>query len=225
MGIHTAVGRSRHIGGTIATTVALCLVFVGLVVGMFVYSVTRTPVLSPEELAKRGVVLLPKPRDLAPFTLDRADGQPFSNADLKGQWSFLFFGFTNCPDICPVTLSEMAQAQRALVQAEPELATQFRGVMVSVDPERDTPETLKNYVNAFAADFIGVRGEREALAAFATDVNVAFAKMPADDGGYQMDHTGNIVIINPMGHYHGFIKLPHEADIITQAFIALASSF
>lgn len=211
--------------GSVATTVALCLVFITIVVGMFVHSVTRTPVLSTEELAKRGVVLLPKPRDLVPFELTEAGGATFSNADLQGHWSFLFFGFTNCPDICPVTLSEMAQAQRALQDAEPELAERFRGVMVSVDPERDTPEVLANYVNAFGTGFKGVRGSREALAGFATDVNVAFAKMPGEDGGYQMDHTGNIVLINPRGHYHGFIKLPHEADIIAQTFIALASDF
>ncbi|MFK7915328.1 MAG: SCO family protein [Pseudomonadales bacterium] len=203
----------------------MCLVFIAIVLGMFFYSVTRTPVLSMEELAKRNVVVLPKPRELVPFALTQATGEPFTNADLEGHWSFVFFGFTNCPDICPVTLSEMAQALRAIQAAEPELAEQFRGVMVSVDPERDTAEVLATYVNAFAGDFKGVRGSREALAVFATDVNVAFAKMPADDGGYQMDHTGNIVVINPRGHYHGFIKLPHEADTIAQAFIALASSF
>lgn len=203
----------------------MCLVFVTCVVGMFVYSVTRTPVLSPEELAQQGVVLWPKPRELRPFALSTASGEVFDAQDLEGRWSFLFFGFTNCPDICPVTLSEMGQAERALIAEQPELAAQFQGVLVTVDPERDTAEALGNYVQAFSDNFVGVRGEHRALAEFAKDVNAAFAKLPAADQPYQIDHTGTIVIINPMGHYHGFIKHPHKADIIQQTFTSLALSF
>ncbi|MGI9323996.1 MAG: SCO family protein [Pseudomonadales bacterium] len=211
--------------GSIATTVLMCLVFVTCVVGMFVYSVSRTPVLSPEELAQRGVVLWPKPRELRPFALTTANGEVFDGEDLEGRWSFMFFGFTNCPDICPVTLSEMGQAERALIAEQPELAAQFQGVLITVDPQRDTAEALRNYVQAFSKSFVGVRGEHRALAEFAKDVNAAFARMPSEEGPYQIDHTGTLVIINPMGHYHGFIKLPHKADIIQQTFTSLALSF
>ena len=119
----------------------------------------------------------------------------------------------------------MAQAQRALVAADAQLAQQFQGVMVTVDPERDTASTLAQYVAAFSDSFVGVHGEHAGLAEFAKDVNVAFAKLPSETGPYQIDHTGNIVIINPRGHYHGFIKLPHKADIISRAFTSLALSF
>lgn len=202
-------------------TVGLCLVFVAVVVGMFVYSVTRAPVLTDEQLRERGVFILPTPREIAPFELTRQDGEPFTLADLTGPWSFLFFGFTNCPDICPTSMSVLAQAERRLREQDPAAAADFQGVLVSVDPERDDVQTLASYVGAFSADFLGARGERAATAALATNLNVAFAQVPANGGGYQVDHTANIVIVNPRGHYHGFIKMPHQADTIVATFETL----
>ena len=89
----------------------------------------------------------------------------------------------------------------------------------------DTAEVLGPYATAFAATFIGVTGDRETTALFAQQVNAAFAKVPSNDGGYTMDHTGNLVIINPMGHYHGFIKLPHKAETIRLTYQSLAARF
>lgn len=212
--------------GSIGTTVGLCLVFVSIVLVAFVYSMLRTPLLSTEQLAERGVVLWPTPRDLNPFVLEATGGNAFTNADLEGVWSYLFFGFTNCPDVCPTSLAVLAQVKKRLTAEYPEVAEQFRGVLVSVDPDRDTLVNLSAYVGAFDAGFVGARGTREAVAGLATDVNVAFAKMPSSsDAPYEIDHTANIVIINPKGHYHGFIKLPHEAGIIAETAVTLASSF
>lgn len=208
-------------------TVALCLAFVAVVVGLFVHSVMRTPVLSEEQLREQGVFILPRPREITAIELTAHTGAPFTLADLTGHWTFAFFGFTNCPDICPTTMSVMGQARRTLGDGDA-----FQGVLVSVDPERDDAETLAAYATAFAPDFIGVRGSREAVAAFSEQVNVAFAKVPMlDENGepdpntYQVDHSANIVIINPRGHYHGFIKYPQQADTIVAAFRALAANF
>jgi len=208
-------------------TVALCLGFVAVVVGLFVYSVTRTPVLSAEQLREQGVFILPRPREIAAIELGTHAGEPFTLEDLQGHWTFAFFGFTNCPDVCPTTMAVLGQARRMLGEDEA-----FQGVLVTVDPERDDAETLAAYVTAFSPDFIGVRGSREAIAGFAEQVNVAFAKVPVlDENGepradaYQVDHSANIVIINPRGHYHGFIKYPQQADTIVAAFRSLAADF
>ena len=213
-------------------TIGLCLGFIALVVGLFVYSVTRTPLLSEEELRSQGVLLLPVPRELPEFVLETADGEVFDNASLQGAWSFIFFGFTNCPDICPTTMSVMGQARTLLGERDPAAAEAFRGILVTVDPQQDTPEPLRKYVQAFSEDFIGVRGTLAQTATFATAVNVAFAKVPLmgadgkpDPNGYTMDHTANVVIINPRGHYHGFIKYPQQADTIAAAMQTLASNF
>jgi protein SCO1 len=203
-------------------TVALSLAFVAIVLGMFFYSMTRPHILSDEQLRNIGVFVLPTPREIAPFELTTHTGRPFTVEDLKGHWSFIFFGFTNCPDICPTSMSVMAQAERQLEAESPQSANPFQGVLVTVDPERDDQETLATYVQAFSEDFIGVRGDRPETAAFATQVNAAFAMMPASDGGYQVDHTANIVIVNPRGHYHGFARTPHNVDTIVEAFRSLS---
>ena len=207
-------------------TVALCLGFIAVVVGLFVQSVLRTPVLSEEQLREQGVFVLPVPREISPIELQSHTGEAFTLESLQGRWTFAFFGFTNCPDICPTTMAVMGQARRALSDDA------FRGLLVTVDPERDTPDVLGNYATTFAPDFLGVTGELAAIAGFSEQVNVAFAKVPLlnDDGspdpnGYLVDHSANIVIINPRGHYHGFIKYPQQADTIKAAFQSLAANF
>jgi protein SCO1/2 len=199
----------------------MSLAFIAIVLGMFVYSVTRTPVLSDEQLRDLGVFLLPTPRDIAGFELATHTGEAFTPADLRGQWSFIFFGFTNCPDICPTSMSVLAQARRQIEERAPEAVDDFQGMLVSVDPERDTREALAKYVGAFSPSFVGVRGNRAATAEFTTQVNVAFAQVPTDDGGYTVDHSANIVIVNPRGHYVGFAKMPHQADTIADTFLTL----
>jgi len=209
---------------SVRLTVTLCLLFIAVVVGMFVYTTTRPTVLSEAQLREQGVFILPRPREIAPFELEGADGSAFTLADLEGRWSYLFFGFTNCPDICPTSMADLAEAERRLRQQDPELAERFQGVLVSVDPERDTREKLEQYVTAFSPRFLGARGSRAEIAELGTQLNVAFARVPADDGGYQVDHSANIVIVNPRGHYHGFVKLPHSADTLVATHQSLSAT-
>jgi protein SCO1/2 len=207
-------------------TVGLCVGFIAVVVGLFVYSVVRTPVLSEEQLREQGVFILPQPREISPIDLQAHTGEAFTLENLQGRWTFAFFGFTNCPDICPTTMAVMAQARRSLGEEA------FQGLLVTVDPERDTVAALENYATTFAPDFLGVTGELASIGSFAEQVNAAFAKVPqinedgsADPSGYLVDHSANIVIINPRGHYHGFIKYPQQADTIAAAFQSLAANF
>jgi protein SCO1/2 len=177
-------------------------------------------------MRERGTFLLPTPRELAPFSLTDQRGEAFTNASLAGHWTLLYFGFTSCPDICPVTLSMLAQAERDLgALGKPELVQNFRVVLVTVDPDKDDPATLGQYVEAFSPSFLGVTGSKSDLAALATQVNVAFRKVPTKDGGYTVDHTGNIVIVNPRGHYHGFIRPPHEKEKIIESYRSLVASW
>jgi hypothetical protein len=127
----------------IRNTLLGCFAFMALMLGLFTNNMFREPVLSDAELREKGIVLLPQPRQVAPFALVGDDGQPFTEADLAGGWTLAYFGFTSCPDICPVALSVLAEGRRRL---EAEGAPDFRGLLVSVDPERDTPERLQEYV-------------------------------------------------------------------------------
>ncbi len=213
---------------SVTATVLLCLSLAAAAVGAFVYSVLREPVLSDAELRDLGVFVLPRPRAIGAFQLESTRGGSFTAADLQGGWSFLFFGFTNCPDVCPTTMAVLAQAERELLAGSPEDADRFAGVLVSVDPERDDVRTLGEYTAAFSPRFFGVTGPFDELASFARQLNVGFGKVPAPEGSfseYLVDHGAQIVIINPQGHYHGFIRAPHTADTIVQTFQSLAARF
>ena len=211
--------------GSIRSTVLMCLALISIVVVLFVLKVLRTSSLDETALRELGVILLPTPRELIVDGLTTDSGEGFTTQSLTGAWTLLFFGFTNCPDVCPTTMAELGKANRELVQKVPEVARQIRVVLVSVDPERDDASTLGRYVRAFSPDFVGVNGSRDSIASVATQVNVAFGKVPDGEGGYTVDHSGNIVIINPHGHYAGFIKLPHKASTIRDAAISMVERY
>ncbi len=184
--------------------------FISLIMGLFFYSFFSTRGLSDEQYAALGFYRFEKPRVIANFALRDQDNQPVSIDNLKGQWSLLFFGFTFCPDICPTTLGVLSRAVEKLA-VDPQV------IMVSVDPERDGPAQLKQYVPAFNPSFIGYTGEFDEIVKLATQVNIAFGKVPGPTAGtYLVDHSASIVVVNPEGRYAGFIKTPHsEANIAT----------
>ena len=140
----------------IQKTVFILVALVALVIGLTVYRVLNTEQqLDTAELLDAGIVMLPQGRDVPNLTLTNQDGEQVSMEALKGRWNLLFFGYTFCPDICPATLAELRQLRTKL----PEDAKQrMQPVLVSVDPERDTPEQLKKYLEYFGAGFIGLTG-------------------------------------------------------------------
>ena len=210
----------------VRNSVLACVGFIAVVVGMYFYSMMRTPVLDVQELQERGVVVLPVARELDDFVLLDHRGDDFDITSLRGRWNFLFFGFSACPDVCPTALAALAQVERQLeTSTDSALKEGFNVVFVTVDPERDDAQALAQYVEIFSPQFTGVTGSREQLAEFARQLNVAFMKVPLEGGDYSVDHTGNIVIINPLGHYHGFIKMPHDAEKILLGYRSVAEAF
>ncbi len=186
-------------------TIAGVLVFMCLIVASFVHRVGEPRVMTLAETRANGLFLFDTPRDPGEFELLDHRGKPFSRAQLLGRWTLVFFGFTHCPDICPTTMVELADLKLQLVNTEAE-ATQV--VMVSVDPARDTPERLSEYVPYFHPDFLGVTGDFAAILSFAQRLNAPFRKLSEPNGDYQMEHSANVVLMNPRGDYHGFFRAP-----------------
>lgn len=212
----------------VRNTLIGCVIFMALVVTMFVLNVTRERGLSVEVLSEMGLVVLPRPRDIAPFNLTDANGEPFANEALQNRWTLVFFGFTFCPDICPTTLRDLAKAKPAINEALAIKGVQvpLQVVLVSVDPERDTLDRLREYVSYFDPDFRGVTGPLEQLATLATQLNAAFGKVPSEmPGGYTIDHSSNVVLINPKGHYHGFFRAPLKLDELPAAMAGATVNF
>jgi len=128
--------------------------------------------------------------------LPDADGKVRTLADFKGKVVVVFFGYTQCPDVCPTTLAEIATVKKQLGADGDKVV----GVFVSVDPERDTPEVLKAYVASFGKDFVALRGSVDETKATAREFKVFFAKVPGTtDGSYTMDHTANSYVYDPQG--------------------------
>ena len=132
-----------------------------------------------------------------PFHLVDQNGRTVTDADLKGKWSLIYFGYTHCPDACPTTLNEIAIALDDLGPKRDAV----RPVFITVDPERDTPEVLKSYVTSFDAPILALTGTPEAVAQAAKDYRVYYAKHPEPGGDYSMDHSSVIYVMDPEGRF------------------------
>jgi len=182
--------------------------FIALILGLFVASYMTPKSLSKAQFQELGFYRFDAPRQISQFDLIDHSGTRVTNDSLEGRWSLLFFGFTYCPDVCPTTLSVLNEAVRNL-EYPPQV------IMVSVDPERDTPSLLADYVPRFNPAFKGYTGEFDEIVSVATELNVAFGKVPGPElGTYSVDHSASIVIMNPLGQYAGFIRAPHNAQNI-----------
>ena len=198
------------------------LTVVGLVAGgLLVVRYASAPAYTAEELRAFGFESYPAPRDIPPFDLEDAAGGRFDESRLRGEWSLLFFGYANCPDICPLTMSTLALAEKRLAS---EQAPAFQGVLVSVDPERDTPTALRAYLAAFSDNFVGVTGEVAAIRTFAESLHAAFARAPVEDPalGYLMDHSSHLAVVDPQGRHRGYVRAPLDARKIASLVRALA---
>ncbi len=167
-----------------------------------------------------GLVLLPEPKAVPAFQLETHRGGQFHTQDLAGHWTYLFFGFTNCPHICPTTVAVMAEAE-AQIRALPR-GDAFRGLFISVDPERDDIASIAAFLGRFSDGFLGLRGTRSEVLKVAQDVSVAFATVPDGQGGLTVEHSSHIVLIDPEGRYRGIIKRPRKAEALVSAFRRLA---
>ena len=195
------MSQSRNI----KLTIAGLLLFITVIVAGFVYRVSLPRIMTASEMSANGLYLLETPRNIGEFDLIDHHGNPFNPARLEGQWTLVFFGFTHCPDICPTTMTFLNAFLESLEGTE---AQDPQVVMVSVDPARDTVQQLADYMPYFNPDFIGVTGEFLDIHRFATKLNTPFRKVMDEDGSYQVDHSSNIVLINPRGDYHGFFRAP-----------------
>jgi protein SCO1/2 len=159
----------------------------------------------------------PEPRPLPAFTLVDQRNAALGPERLRGAWTFVFFGFVNCPDICPTTLATLASARRTL--ADLPAGQQPRVVLVSVDPGRDTPALLGQYVAHFDPTFTGATGSPEAIEALTRALGVAvFIGPPDADGNYAVDHSAAVFLVDPDARVAALFNTPHEAEAIARDY-------
>ena len=144
-----------------------------------------------------------------PFKLVDQNGQVVTDQDLKGHPFLVFFGFTHCPDVCPTTLFEVSEILRAL---GPD-ADRTRALFITVDPERDTPAAMKDYLSSFDPHMSGLTGDPAQIAAVAKAYRVYFKKVPLDDGSYTMDHTAIVYLMDKTGRFVSPFNIKRPTDV------------
>jgi protein SCO1/2 len=132
-----------------------------------------------------------------PFNLTDQNGKPISNESFRGKPFLVFFGFTHCPDVCPTTLFEVSEVMRRLGPDADKTAALF----ITVDPERDTPDKMKEYLSSFDPHLLAATGNPEAMAAVAKAYRVYYKKIPTDGGDYTMDHTAIVYLMDKNGQF------------------------
>lgn len=165
---------------------------------------TREP-----ETPTTATILTPK-AEVPPFSLVDHRGEPVDADLFRGRWDLVFFGFTNCPDICPLTLQVLSSARERLKAAGVEPLPRI--VLVSVDPERDTVKRMADYVSNFGEDVIGLTGDPEEIRRLAEGLYVFYQKRDSDSENYLVDHSAVVLVIDPEGRNYALFSSPHKVE-------------
>jgi protein SCO1 len=153
---------------------------------------------------------LPRPRDPGEFSLIDQNNAQFTAARLKGSPTLVYFGYTHCPDVCPLTLLQLAQVVKSNV------VPGLRVAFISVDPARDTPQQLAQYVHAFDPDFLGLTGSAAQLATLARRFGVAYLRVDLPGGDYSMDHSSTVFLMDRHGHNVAVFNPPYDVKSLEQ---------
>jgi len=207
------MSRAKSIG--LAALVAIVAIAAGMLLSRSLLDRSGAPTLAK-------ATLLDPARPLPPMAFIDQNGQPFGLEQLRGHWSILFFGFTFCPDVCPTTLALLAQVEKKLGDLPAEQRPHI--VLVSVDPRRDTPERLAQYVKSFSPTFTGITGEQTAVQEFALKMGVPVAITEQADGNYTVDHSAAIFVIDPNGALRALSSTPHEVPIIAEDYRSIVAA-
>lgn len=204
-------------------TLAFKVVVVLLAGLMFYMGYYLGNVYQRDKLEGLSATVLPEPWTLEPFELVDHRGEPFTGENLKGQWDFVFFGFTHCPDVCPMSMTLLAQAYNRLAE-RPELQRRTRAVFVSVDPERDTPEKLRDFVGYFNPEFVGVTGSAEEIKRVADQLHIYYQiHEPVDGSGdYAVDHSAAILLVDPEGRMIALFTGASDPTVLAGDFMKIA---
>ena len=194
---------------------------VAVVAGVWVGSITQDQQQTADQAPAIQGAIYTRPRPLSNVHLTAPDTSEFTEQNLKGHWTLIFVGYTNCPDVCPTTLSVLAQVSKLM--QEQGLAPP-RVVFISIDPERDKPEMINEYVRYFDKNFTGITGDKASLDQVTRQLNVVYAKAPGVDGSmtadnYLMDHSSSLILLNPDVQVQAVLTAPHTPMKIIDSIV------
>jgi protein SCO1/2 len=208
----TAASNSSRINATTLILLAAVVAAAGLWVGNRYFQTPAQPQL-------QSGLLYPQARPLADFHLTQANGRPLTLTDWRGQWNLVYFGYASCPDVCPTTLATLKSVESELKKRG--LGEKFRVDFISVDPERDTPELLGNYVKFFSPNFIAATGTDAELMPLSKSLGLIYSRSKTADGAVEVDHSSSVVIVDPLGRVVGLFRPPLETSPIVNDMATL----
>jgi len=222
------VSKGTSIPANLAKVISFALLILGVIglgIAFNLYILPRSDHLQSPPLATKQATVIPSPRELNPFSLTDHTGKPFTQESLMGKWTLFSFGYTYCPDICPTTLSSLAQVDDQLDSLDEEISRQV--VFVSIDPERDTQERLSEYVPYFNPEFLGLRGTPEQLRPLTKQLGILYARVETEESamGYLMDHSASVILTDPEGRYHAVFSSPHDAATVAEDLISIIDRY
>lgn len=207
------------LNNNVVRTVAIITTLIAFGAGIGVYSARLRNQDRPPDIPG---LLWPMPKHLQAFTMLDQNNADFGLQNLQGRWSLLFFGYTNCPDICPITLNVLDQVYDRLALERQEKDVQM--IFVSVDPERDNIGKLHDYVNYFNAHFVGLGGTPEQVQSLTKQLGIAYYyEQPGNGGDYLVDHSAAIFLVDPAARVVAILSAPHQADGIHARFLQIRS--
>jgi protein SCO1/2 len=179
---------------------------------------------APSAPLEIGGYVLPTPKPLGAFELVDDRGMKVTAQDLVGRWSFLYFGYTYCPDVCPLTLVELAEVKRKLAERAPGASVSV--YFVSVDPQRDSPQRLHEYVTYFDPDFHGLTGDVADITSLANAAGAVFFVPPGqDEKTYLVSHSSSIALLEPTGGLRAVFTAPHDAEQVAADFTKIYARY
>ncbi|MCE0724811.1 MULTISPECIES: SCO family protein [Legionella] len=210
--------KAKSVTFTVVVLLALAGLFSGIFVGQHVHFKKKI------DVSTFHGTYLENPRPVNRFSLTGIDAKSFDNNSLKGKWTVMFFGFTNCGYVCPTTMAELTKMYHLL--EDKGVKNLPRIVMISIDPERDHQEKLASYVTSFHPDFYGARGDEESIKSMTREMGIAYAKVIEngnDSTNYDIQHSGALMLFNPQGKLNAFFTTPHHADLLAKDYLLLVS--
>jgi len=177
------------------------------------------------DLSQLDATILQTPRAISDFSLTDNQNNTFSNSNLLGHWTMMFFGFTHCPYLCPTTMAALNSMQQQLIQ---DGITQLpQVVLISIDPARDDSQALDTYVKSFNSDFIGATGDQANLGQLSQELGIAYVAIPSQNDNpmnYDIEHSSAIILFNPQGELAGFFTMPHDSEVMAKDYEIIVST-
>ena len=200
----------------------LSILFAGLVLLTIIHLFKLDTILKANQPKTVKVATILEPtRPLVDFKLLDNKNELFTKNDLLGHWTILFFGFTHCPGICPTTMTELAKVSQEMKQMK---ATEPTYIMVSIDPQRDSPSRLNAYVKSFNPNFLGLTGSETEINKLMQDLNIVYIKTynkQETSAEYEIEHSGTLMLVNPQGELAAFFSMPHQSNLIALDLIKI----